>query len=92
MLPVAIAHGLWLLRRTRERSWGQRLQGLLAATVAHKAVWEHVRETYVLAHARRKYGQIYRRYPNVPGLILFWTGMPTMAMVLTRRLLQKDNY
>ncbi len=64
---------------------------LLTATVAHEAVWELASETFVVAQTRRKYGQIYRRYPNALGLILFWTGMPTLAIVLTRRLLQKDN-
>jgi hypothetical protein len=91
-LPVAITHGLWLQRRIRgrERSWRQRLMVWLVAIVAHEAVWELASETYVLAHAGRKYGQIYRRCPNAPGLILFWTGMPTLAIALTRRLLENE--
>ena len=88
-LPVAIIHALWLLGSGRWRRRG--FWGMLAALVAHEAVWELASESYVLMKARGEYGRIYRNYPNPVGRFAFWSVMFSLALYLTQWLMRKDE-
>lgn len=43
------------------------LRALMAAALAHEAVWELASETYVVISTRQDYRHIYRRHPNPGG-------------------------
>jgi len=91
-LPVAIAHALLLLSAGswRKRGVGGFMIALLAAAIAHEAVWELASETYVVAKAGPDYRRIYRQHPNPGGQALFWSGMVALATLLTLKLLRRN--
>lgn len=88
-LPVAVIHALWLLVNGRWHRCG--FGGMLAAVVAHQAMWEIASESYVLVKAKGEYGHIYRDYPNPVGQFAFWSVMFSLAISLTWWLTRNDN-
>lgn len=92
-LPLALAHVLFLAGRGRRQERGRKrgLIALVAAIIAHQALWELASESYVAFAAGRKYGRIYRRYPNPRGHLVFWGGMAALAFSLSRWVLRKEG-
>ncbi len=81
-LPLALLHGLWLLRpgRPGTPSLRERLARLAALLLAHEAMWELLSEGYVVWKVGPStYRGIYRAYPN-PWLRGFWVGMAVLAL------------
>ena len=85
MLPLALAHALWLWRR-RPGLNGMfllsRLGWFTTALISHEAAWELASETYVLAKSGREYRRLYRKHPNA-FLGAFWGGMAALGIVGT---------
>lgn len=72
-------------RRGQRRSLLGWLVWLVAAGLAHEAVWEMLSEGYVFVHERSAYLDVYRRKPN--GLSpLFWAVMGGLGIGLSRAL------
>lgn len=89
-LPLALAHGLWLLWTTRKtrRSLLGWLAWFAGAAVANEAVWELLSEGYVVARDPAGYREAHRltRGPVVPA---FWAVMGTLGIGLSRALTQQ---
>jgi hypothetical protein len=85
MLPVALAHAVWLWRRrpfSKKKSLLSRLVWLSAALISHEAAWELASESYVLAKSGREYRRLYSKHPT-PFLSIFWVGMTVLAVLGT---------
>ncbi len=81
-LPVPLLHLLFLLWPRQGRRRGGRWLRLLAALVAHQAVWELAAEGYVIATAPPEHWS-----PRTPAARLlyagFWGGMTLLAAIST---------
>ena len=83
VLPLALAHAVWLRRRgrrTQHRSWAGRLAHLASALIAHEVAWELAAESYVAAKTWPEYGQLYRKHPK-PLLVSLGIGMAVLALL-----------
>jgi len=92
-LPAPIAHILLLVTAVRWRGrgvWGT-LVAVLAAIVAHQALWELTSESYVMVKAGPEYDRIYREHPNPVGQVAFWSSMAALAIFLSGWLMHREN-
>ncbi len=90
-LPVPLAHIALLGLGGRWRGRGVRglLSALLAALVAHQALWEMSSESYVMLAAGEEYGRIYRRSANTIGHIIFWGSMAALTFFFSRKVMRQ---
>jgi len=90
-LPVPLAHIALLGLRGRWRGRGLRglLCALLAALIAHQALWEMSSESYVMLSSGEEYGRIYRRSPNTIGQITFWSSMAALTLFFSRKVMHQ---
>jgi len=84
VLPLALAHAVWLWRRRgrreQSRSWAGRVAHLAGAVIAHEVAWELAAEGYVAARTWPEYGQLYRKHPK-PFLTFWGIGMAVLALL-----------
>jgi hypothetical protein len=82
VLPLALAHALWLWRRgrgTQHHLWAGRAGHLLGAVVAHEVAWELAAESYVAVRTSPEYGQLYREHPK-PLLAFLGIALAVLAL------------